>query len=192
MRSGLNRARFSLRQVFLWLSIYALLLGSLSCLPVTPNQFLAAVAVVTAFVIIDSQSKFDRGSAPTFARVSLAIAFYATAFAAATAVSFAIYEYFPPTPTPKPPLPLLAFLLELGSGHLFHEIGNAVGDALAVAITHYALFAACSAAAFFASLFALRHFRFAKWLAIVNAPGAFWGGFVVAAGIYDSIVETAA
>ena len=180
--------RFSMRQLFLWSSVYALLLGIVAGLPVPPIQIVAAIAVVTAFVIIDSISARDRSAVPAAARCSMVVAHFATAFAVGVGVCFALFLIVPEPPAPpKPPLSFLGTVYHIASGQLFLDVGQAVGKAVAIRITYYQLFAIFSAIAFSSSLFALRRFRSAKWYALLNSPGTCLFILFVVAEILDSI-----
>ena len=74
-----------------------------------------------------------------------------------------------PAVPPRPAVPFLAGVLEIVSGQLFVEIKNAIATAMAIGITYAAMFLLSSILAFTTALGALRYYRAAKWLAIVNA-----------------------
>jgi hypothetical protein len=63
--------QFSMRQLIIWLSVYALLLGVMAGLPMLQIQVFAAITVVTAFVIIDRISARDHSATPALARCSI-------------------------------------------------------------------------------------------------------------------------
>jgi hypothetical protein len=180
--------RFSMRKMLLWLTFYALFLAALAGLPVTPIQVIAAVVVLTAFVVIDAKADTDRSVIPFFARCSIVVAHYATAFAMAVAVSFALFLILPePVSPPTPPLSFLGSVFHIVSGQLFVDIGEPIGRAIAIQIAYYQLFALFSTIAFISSLFGLRRLRSAKWYALLNTPGICLFILFIVAAIMDSI-----
>jgi hypothetical protein len=165
----LNHVRFSVRQLFLWLSVYALQFAVISGLPLVPLQVAASITVLTAFVAIDSMSERHRSTAPAMHHCAMVVAIYATAFAVSVAVCFALLLILPAPPTPpRPQVSFLTAVYQVVSGQLVIE---AIEKAITIQFAHYRLFSLLSMIAFFASVFALRRFRSAKWYAIVNVPG---------------------
>lgn len=169
--------------LLLWISLYALLLGAMAAFSLPLIQIFAGIIVLTTFVIIESRWGVTRSDIPVLPRCSLVVAHYATAFSVAIGVCCALYNILPePVPPPKAPLPFLAAVLYVVSGQLFADVGHAVGRGIAIVITYYQLFALFSTVAFSSSLFALRHWRSAKWYALFNAPGTcLFAFFVIAA-----------
>lgn len=174
-----------LRTLFLWLSVYACLFGVVAALPVPNVQLVAAVTVVTSFVVMDSR----RGSngchaVPILARCSITLAYYALAFAASVAVCYALYVLVPEPPTPpKPATSFFSGIWQVVSGQL---IAEAIGRKIRTVSTYYVLFAMFSAIAFCSSLLALRHFGTAKWLLVLSSPGACLFAFIAVAEIIES------
>lgn len=172
--------RIPLRKVFVWLAVYACLFAICGGLPVPAVQFGAATAVVTLFVLMDMRSAArDDKAAPVVARCSIVLAYYSFAFALSVAVCYALYEIIPEPPTPPPkPLPFLSAVFHIVSGQLFADIGDAIGPAIAIVSAYFGLFALFSTISFTSSLLALRHFKSAKWLALINVPGVLLFGFI--------------
>src|SRR2546421_738607 len=96
-----NAFRISLRKMFLWVSLYAILFAVVGGLRL-PHVVLAAAAVAfTLFVVADMRShESDRRAIPSRARRCMVLAYYATAFAASGAVSLALYMLLPDPPAP--------------------------------------------------------------------------------------------
>src|SRR5438093_11190745 len=116
MRSNIG---YSTRELLFWLSLYAMLLGVMTVVSVPLIQILAAILVLTAFVIIDAISCTDGSAIPALPRYSIVVAHYASAFAVAVGICFALYNVFPePVAPPKPPLPFFAGVLHIVSGQL--------------------------------------------------------------------------
>jgi hypothetical protein len=160
---------FSVRQLFVWLSVYALQFAVVSGLPLVPLQVAAAMTVLTAFVAIDTMSERHRSTAPTMVHYAIIVTIYASAFAASVAVCFALVPILPASPTPpSPQVSFLAAVYQVVSGQLVIE---AIEKAITIQFAYLRLFSLLSMIAFSASLLVLRRFRSAKWYAIVNAPG---------------------
>jgi hypothetical protein len=162
--------RLSLGKLLLITSVYAVYLAIVGGLPIPHVIFAAGIVVITLFVVADMRStETDNRVIPLCARLCFVVSYYATAFAAAGAVSLALLVLLPePATPPKPPLPFLEAVLTIVSGQLFVDIGNAIKIALLIGITFMSMFLLSGILAFLAALGALRYYRAAKWLAIVN------------------------
>ncbi len=178
------QVQIPLRKVFVWLAVYACLFAICGGLPVPAVQFGAAIVVVTIFVLMDMWSSArDDTAASVVARCSIVVAYYSFAFAVCVAVCFALYEIIPEPATPPKPLPFLATVFHIVSGQLFRDIGDAIGRAIMLVQAYFGLFAVFSTISFTSSLFALRRFKSAKWLALLDLPGVMLFGYFVAVEI---------
>jgi hypothetical protein len=94
--------KYSTRDLLGWLTVYACLFAVLGRLELRAIQWLAAIVIVSVFVVMAARWKRSPGPlAQPFARYGLIIAYYATAIATAVAVCFALFMLLPEKRLPK-------------------------------------------------------------------------------------------
>ena len=175
-----NRRQFTLRQLMLFTLVYASVFAFVAAFSVPSIQILCAASIVTVFVAVDlcfGGSKVR--DIPILSRFSMFVARYASAFTISVVACF--FVFFHTLQTAPAPRPSVTFLKLISGEFLKEPIGELVRIIL-VALIYFGLFMILSTAGLVSSLFALRHFRSARWLLLVNVPGVLllvW--FVVAA-----------
>lgn len=153
--------QFSLRQLCLTVSLYALAFGLLTLIGPTPMEMALVLGVLTCFLIGERWLVLSRLEWPTYTGIGLYVAYYATA--GAIAIIGCLFAFDPP---PLPPAPTHLGLIAA----IFWPIAWMIGHVL-----KYFIFASLlSTIGLIGSLFALRQSRLAWGLLLLNLPGAYF------------------
>ena len=165
------RQKITLGRLFAWTSVYAVAFGGMSTFAAMLRDagglsgplihLAAAIVVVSAFVAGDIWfTPVEEAPIPRLARSSVFVSYYATAFALSVILSFGLSCIAPPPLSPPAP-----------DASYVEGIFDAIGKAQVVAFSYLLTIGVFSVIGFISSLFALRRYRSAKWLALVNIPG---------------------
>ncbi len=163
--------RVSLRRLFAWTTIYAILLGVLTMLPLLPLQLFAAIVIISAFVVADSLFDWKHDTVPATARLAMVVAYYASALAAIAAACYLLYLVLPEPPTPPPPSTLSFWGSVFQLLSLPRDLGDAISRAATIVLIYLIAFGVFSTIALTAAIVARRQYPAAKWFALANGPG---------------------
>lgn len=163
--------QFSIRDALTWTAVYACLFAVAQGLRYTLIHWIAAIAVVSAFVILDVRSRqHERQVTPAFAQRFMLAGYYSTSLILALVACFALFCVLP-APPPKKTASFISTVVDFLTGKLYEDFGRGLAEGLSWFIGFVFRFVLLSITGFVSSLFAWRHFRSAKWLALMNLPG---------------------
>ena len=165
----MHRPRITLSQIFVWTSLYGLLLAFFLVVPTTLLAAGGGSAVLTLLAIGDA-FRSERSQRD----VVMSISYCTFALAAAFAIAFALVLILPPEPPATTP-----------SGNWFKDSWRnlfvGLGWALLILFANGLAIVGCSTVSCFTAIARWRRYRLAKSLAIVNAPSVAFLAYVIVA-----------
>jgi hypothetical protein len=156
--------RFSLRDLFAWISFYAVLVALLSPLDYHLMPAIGAFAVGTGFLVAYGLISF------TLDRRSLRVSYFTCALGVSLGAALVLVPQFPPA-FPSECGPFVPLLL--------------VGILL---LRYFCAFTGLTVISFGAALCCCRTRRAGRWLLVANTPGLLYSGWVVACAVHDVAV----
>jgi hypothetical protein len=167
--------RFSLRDLVLVVTVYAIFFAVFSSVPWYVTQWIVGTGVITLFVAGDFLRNRQARAIPTWAAASYRVSLYSTAMALAAVAFLLVYLNTPPESKP----PVAFGLYELFSGQVLDELARALG----IVLSYTLLFVLFSVIGFAAACASISYYRSAVVLFCATLPGFALLCFVVVAGI---------
>ena len=159
-RGAIRPRQFSLATILVIVFVYAFALSLAICTSLPIIQVLPAMAALTLFAGLDlTFHRRQRMTPSRFARVSMFLAYYATAFSFATIACLVVFLL-----TPETHMEMLSQRIS-GPGFALPAV------VVLLLLAYVAAYSIFSTLAFIASLLVFRRFRLARWLALINSPG---------------------
>jgi hypothetical protein len=181
MRGERADFRFSLRDLALAVTVYAIFFAVFSSVPSYVTQWIAGTGVITLFVAGDFLRNRQAGEIPTWAAATFRISLCSTAMALAAVAFLLVYSNTPPESKP----PVAFGLYELFSGQVLDEFARALATVLGIVLSYILLFVLFSVIGFAAACASISYYRSAVVLCCVNLPGFALLCFVVVGGIVE-------
>ena len=130
MRSNRPGLRFSIRDLVLVVTVYAIFFAAFSSVPAYVSQWVAGTAVITLFVAGDLLRNRQTKAIPIRAAATFRISLYSTAMALAAVAFLLVYSNTPPESKP----PVAFGLYELFSGEALDEFARALATVLGIVL----------------------------------------------------------
>jgi hypothetical protein len=186
--------RFTTGQLFLKVAIVAGFLPLLALFGENHVAIALAVLVLLVFAVYELRDPPEGlTELPRMTRFSFAVSRIAFAYAIALCVSLLAWFIVgepPRRPLPPPPTSVLGKLWYFFSGKFKSDLGEGIGAALAHSMrigVHLSLMALLSSISCVGAIVALRRYKKAQWLAMLNVPGL----VVVVIALSSAIISTA-
>ena len=181
MRGNRPGLRFSLRDLVLVVTVYAIFFAAFSSVPAYVTQWVGGTAVITLFVAGDLLRNRQIKAIPIWAAATFRISLYSTALALAAIAFLLVYLNTPPESKP----PVAFGLYELFSGEALDEFARALATVLGIVLSYILLFVLFSVIGFAAACASISHYRSAAALCCANLPGFALLCFAVVGGIIE-------
>jgi hypothetical protein len=163
----------SVRALLLYVLVYACFFAIFAAGPTTGIEMSVATGIVTAFVVADVWRGPHPADTPRRARCGVFVGCYSLAIALGGLICFILrVNAPPPPPAVNPPQSFLGVLFYFVTGAFLADLVHGLVAVLVPIIVFGGVFLLFSTLGLLASLFAVRHIRSAKWLALACLPGA--------------------